>query len=513
MPVVTVQGLGRSFPSAAGEICVLRGVDLTVEAGEIVGVVGPNGAGKSTLLRLLAGLDRPDAGDLEVAGAYLVSQESDLFPWLTVRDNLMLGRRRSGLPREEYAHRMDALLRELGLEDPARRYPGQLSGGQRQQMSVLRGFLSGAPVLLLDEPFSRLDAATRTRLQQRTLELWERDRPAILFVTHDLAEAVYLADRIVLLDGRGGVRELPVDRPRPRDPWNPGLYAEDPLVRELVATFHASRTQVSEPLPPRRFRLPAPTALLSPLLVLVLWELAVRQGLVDARFFPGPLEWGEAAAGLARSGELGEHVRASAVRVASGFALGSAAGVSLGIAMGLLPRLRAFLEPVVALTYPLPKNSLLPLMLLLFGLGEAPKVAIVALGVFFLVLLNTMKGVTEVRESTEAVARNLHLRGWDLVVRTVLLGAMPWILTGMRVAAGYSLVLVTIAEMVAADSGVGFLVWRSWELFDIPSLYAGLLVLAVLGALLQAGVNGLSAVWSARRGGPAASAAGDTLRL
>lgn len=513
MPVVAVRGLHRSFPSAAGEICVLRGVDLSVEPGEIVGVVGPNGSGKSTLMRLLAGLDTPDAGAIQAPGAYLVPQESDLFPWLTVRDNLLLGGRRSGLAPPEYRARMEAVLVELGLEDAARRYPGQLSGGQRQQMSVLRGFLAGAPVLLLDEPFSRLDAATRTRLQQRTLTLWERERPAIVFVTHDLAEAVYLADRLILLDGQGGARELPVDRPRPRDPWNPGLYAEDPLVRELVATFHESRPQRSEPVPTRRLRLPRPTALLSPLLVLLLWEVAARQGILDARFFPGPLEWGDATMELARTGELWEHVAASAKRVAAGFALGSAAGVGLGVAMGLLPRLRAALEPVVALTYPLPKNALLPLLLLLFGLGEAPKVAIVALGVFFLVLLNTMKGVTEVRESTEPVARNLRLRGWDLIGRTILLGAMPWILTGMRVAAGYSLVLVTIAEMVAAQSGVGFLVWRSWELFDIPKLYAGLLVLAVLGALLQAAVNGLSAAWSARRGGPSASAAGDTLRL
>lgn len=496
--VVSVRGLERTFP---GGVRALRGVDLEVLPGDLVCVVGPNASGKSTLLRILAGLDRADAGEARVADAYLVPQESDLFPWLTVRENLLLGQGRSAHPPAEYRARMERWLGELGLGAAAARFPGQLSGGQRQQVSVLRAFLSGAPVLLLDEPFSRLDAGTRARLQQRTLDLWEQERPAILFVTHDLPEAAFMGDRVLLLDPAGGSRELPLSAPRPRDPWNPGLYSEDPVVAEVLTVF--------------RRQAPAPTAagsfqagrrfsvwtLLSPLLVLGLWEVAARSGWLDARFFPGPLEWLAALGALATSGELWRHLAASGATLFAGLAAGSSAGLALGLMMGMSPRVREVVEPVLAMVYPIPKIAILPLLLLIFGIGRTAGVVVVALGAFFLLLLNTMEGVTEVRDATRPVARNLRLRGLDHAWRTLALGAMPWILTGLRTAVGYCVVLLVAAEFYGTGSGVGWLVWNSWQLFDFPNLYAGLLVLAVAGALLQGAVGLLSRAWSARRGG------------
>ncbi len=506
----------RSFASQSGQIRVLDGVDLEVRPGDRVCVVGPNGSGKSTLLRILAGLDRHDGGQVRASdaggGPYLVPQESDLFPWLTARDNLLLGMRRSALSREEYLQRLEKWLLALDLVEHVDRFPAQLSGGQRQQISILRAFLSGSPALLMDEPFSRLDAATRGRLQQETLDLWERERPAIVFVTHDLAEALFLGDRLILMDGRGGVRELPVDRTRPRDPWDPGLGSEDPAVQEVLAAFREPRpANRSTPSRPSRANRPALATFLSPLVVLLLWEVAARLGWIDTRFFPGPLQVLSKLMEMATSGELWPHLAASAWRLAAGFTLGSMAGAALGLAMGMMPRLRAVVEPVVALTYPIPKIAILPLLLLIFGLGEIPRVTILAIGAFYLVLLNTLQGVTEARDGTNLVARNLRLRGWDYAVRTLLLGAMPWILTGVRTAAGYCLVLMVAAEFAATESGIGYVVWNSWDLFDIDRMYAGLVVLAVAGALLQALVGALCRAWSRRRGG--VGAGGDTMRL
>jgi len=514
--VLEVSGLVRAFADSGCQVRVLDGVDLEVHPGDRVCVVGPNGSGKSTLLRILAGLDRADEGRVRTTqaggGPYLVLQESDLFPWLTARDNLLLGMRRSVLSPEDYRQRLEGWLRALDLVDHADRFPAQLSGGQRQQISILRAFLSGSPLLLMDEPFSRLDAATRGRLQQETLGLWERERPAILFVTHDLAEALFLGDRLILMDGRGGARELPLDPSRPRDPWDPGVGGQDPAVREVLAAFREPRAaRRSASSPPARRAGPLLAGLLSPLVALVLWELAARLGWIDTRFFPGPWQVLRTLYGMAASGELWPHLAASARRLALGFSLGSLAGGALGLLMGMLPRLRAVVEPVVALTYPIPKIAILPLLLLVFGLGETPRVTILAIGAFYLVLLNTLQGVTETRYSTALVARNLRLCGWDYAVRTLLLGAMPWILTGVRTAAGYCLVLLVAAEFAATESGIGYVVWNSWDLFDIDRMYAGLVVLAVAGALLQALVGALCRAWSRRRGG--SGAGGDTLRL
>jgi NitT/TauT family transport system permease protein len=514
--VVEVQGLVRSFPFQGGQARVLDGVDLEVHPGDRVCLVGPNGSGKSTLLRILAGLDRLDGGRVRTSesggGPYLVPQESDLFPWLTARDNLLLGMRRSALAPAEYVRRLDRWLRTLDLADHVDRFPAQLSGGQRQQFSILRAFLSGSPVLLMDEPFSRLDAATRGHLQQETLELWERERPAIVFVTHDLAEAMFMGERLILMDGRGRARELVMERSGSRDPWNAGGGSQDPAVQEVLAAFREPRP--ANPSTPSRsagVTRPALATLLSPLVALLLWEVAARLGWIDTRFFPGPLQVLSKLMEMTTSGELWPHLAASALRLAAGFTLGSLAGTVLGLSMGMMPRLRAVLEPVVALTYPIPKIAILPLLLLIFGLGEIPRVTILAIGAFYLVLLNTLQGVTEARDSTSLVARNLRLRGWDYAVRTLLLGAMPWILTGVRAAAGYCLVLMVAAEFAATESGIGYVVWNSWDLFDIDRMYAGLVVLAVAGALLQALVGALCRAWSRRRGG--VGAGGDTMRL
>jgi len=321
-----------------------------------------------------------------------------------------------------------------------------------------------------------------------------------------------MGDRLLLMNGRGQVRELPMDRSRSRDPWNAGGGSQDPAVREVLAAFHEPRVanRLTSSQAGRMATLPL-AAIFSPLVVLALWEAAARQGWIDTRFFPGPLQILATLKGMATSGELWPHLAASARRLAAGFTLGSLFGVALGLLMGMRPRLRAVLEPVVALTYPIPKIALLPLLLLIFGLGETPRVLILAIGAFYLVLLNTLQGVTEARQNTCLVSRNLRLRGWDYAVRTLLLGAMPWILTGVRTAAGYCLVLLVAAEFSATESGVGYVVWNSWDLFDIDRMYAGLVVLAVIGALLQALVGALCRAWSRRRGG--LGTAGDTMRL
>ncbi len=238
---LAIAGLRKRYD----EVFVLAGLDVHVTAGEIVALVGPSGCGKSTLLRLIAGLDTDftggvTVGDTAVSGPSkavgLVFQEPRLFPWLSVAENVAFGLK-DGKPTSF----VNETLQVVGLADFAQALPKQLSGGMAQRVALARALVTEPQVLLLDEPFSALDAFTRMRLQDHLLAAWERYRPTLLLVTHDLDEAVYLADRVVLLGERPSTvqltRAVNVARPRAR-----GDLALAALRADLLQALHLERT-------------------------------------------------------------------------------------------------------------------------------------------------------------------------------------------------------------------------------------------------------------------------------
>src|SRR5215831_939564 len=225
-----VHELCKSFPvpDAPGtRRLVLGGISFSMAAGELVSLVGPSGCGKSTLLRLIAGLDSPDSGELLVdnqkilgpsAERGLVFQDPNLFPWLTVRHNIEAGlvaRRVSRKKRNEVGE----FMRVVGLEAFGDAYPHHLSGGMAQRVALARALINHPKVLLLDEPLGALDAFTRMRMQDEVLRLWENRRTTMLLVTHDIDEAIYMSDRIMIMTQRPGRidREIGINLVRPRD--------------------------------------------------------------------------------------------------------------------------------------------------------------------------------------------------------------------------------------------------------------------------------------------------------
>jgi NitT/TauT family transport system ATP-binding protein len=215
-----------SFPSSTGSVPALRDLSFATRDGEFLTFVGPSGCGKTTLLRVLAGLLSPGAGRVErITGpddhnpsVLLVSQEHNLFPWMTAAANVAFGLEMQGVLRNEREARAQELLARLGCAGKERAYPNQLSMGMKQRVAVARCFLSDPAVMLMDEPFAALDFQTRMVLQQEVLDLWEQDRKSIVFVTHDVEEAILLSDRILVLsEGPGTVvaeYEVPAQRPR-----------------------------------------------------------------------------------------------------------------------------------------------------------------------------------------------------------------------------------------------------------------------------------------------------------
>jgi len=225
-----VRQVSKSFPAPEDPVTrrqALSNISLSLTAGELVSLVGPSGCGKSTLLRLIAGLDIPDSGELLIGSEFinrpsaargLVFQDPNLFPWLTVRRNIEAGLVARRVLREKRSE-VDEFMRLVGLEAFAHAYPHHLSGGMAQRVALARALINHPKVLLLDEPLGALDAFTRMRMQDEVLRLWENRRTTMLLVTHDIDEAIYMSDRIMIMTQRPGRidREINIDLARPRD--------------------------------------------------------------------------------------------------------------------------------------------------------------------------------------------------------------------------------------------------------------------------------------------------------
>jgi len=230
---------------------------------------------------------------------------------------------------------------------------------------------------------------------------------------------------------------------------------------------------------------------LSPILFLFSWETLVRVGLLDYRFFPAPTMLVEIFVEMIGSGELWSHVSISLMRVLAGFALGALPAISLGLLMGWFRAVYAFFDPLIAAIYPVPKIALLPLFLIMFGLGETTKIVTIAVAVFFIVLITTVNGVRLVDPILTDVARSYGAHGWRLFARVVFPATLPAIFTSLRLGMGIALLVIVGAEFVAANSGVGYLIWTSWATLTVKKMYVGLVLIALLGVLSTQGLEQL----------------------
>ena len=222
-------------------------------------------------------------------------------------------------------------------------------------------------------------------------------------------------------------------------------------------------------------------ALVSPILLLAVWEILSRTGILDARYVPPPSEVVRTLVALTRSGDLPYHIGISVRRILLGFLLGATPAVVLGLMMGLSRAVRAFLMPIDAAIYPIPKIAVYPLIIFYLGIGEASKVSIVALSIFFLVLLNTMAGVMGLDRVYFNIARAYGAGPRGIFTTVAWPGAMPAIFTGLKLGMGFALIVIVGAELLGSDAGIGFLIWQSYQIFAIERMFAGLLVTALLG--------------------------------
>jgi ABC-type nitrate/sulfonate/bicarbonate transport system ATPase subunit len=263
-PKLTVEGVVKRYASGRGgggdSVVALAGVDLSVGAGEFVSIVGPSGCGKSTLFDVVAGLAEPTAGRVVLDGEPAQSaasllgrvgympQKDLLMPWRSVLDNVALGLEVGGLARRAARARAREQLARFGLDGFAARWPDSLSGGMRQRAALLRTFLAGRDLMLLDEPFGALDALTRQTMQEWLLDVWQADRKTIVFVTHDVEEAVFLSDRVHVMSARPGriVASVAIGLPRPRGLEIQGTPAFVALKERLLGPLREAARRQAE---------------------------------------------------------------------------------------------------------------------------------------------------------------------------------------------------------------------------------------------------------------------------
>jgi NitT/TauT family transport system ATP-binding protein len=247
LPILDLRGVGKIYQLNGQKIEALRDANLVVRKGEFVCLIGASGCGKSTLLRIVAGFEPPSSGqalmwDKPVGGPApdrgMVFQDYGLFPWLTVRQNIGFGPSSRGLPKAEVRDTVERFVEMVGLTRFADAFPHQLSGGMKQRVAIARVLANDAEMVLMDEPFGALDAMTRERLQDELLDIWQRTKLTVLFVTHSIEEAIFLADRVVVMEpGPGRIAsEHRITLPRPRDVASPEF---NEVRRDLSARLHS----------------------------------------------------------------------------------------------------------------------------------------------------------------------------------------------------------------------------------------------------------------------------------
>jgi NitT/TauT family transport system ATP-binding protein len=225
---IQISGVGQVFRTSGAEVVALDNVSIDIKPGRFVVLVGPSGCGKSTLLMMLAGLRQPTSGSILISGAPIsepdpnrvgvVFQEPSLFPWLTAEENVEFPLALRGVAKAERRTKAEEMLKLVGLEGFGKRHPHELSGGMKQRVSIARGLVQDPPVMLMDEPFAALDEQTRMTMGDELLRIWAATGKTVVFVTHSLTEAVYLADEVAVMSARPGriVDHLQVSLPRPR---------------------------------------------------------------------------------------------------------------------------------------------------------------------------------------------------------------------------------------------------------------------------------------------------------
>jgi len=553
--MVTLEDISFSYTVHGIPAPVFEHCSMAFEDGKITAVIGPSGCGKTTLLRLIAGLLSPQGGRILVQKPRIgfIFQDFGLLPWLTVERNAALGLEALGKPADERRGRVRDILEELGLSKWRKAYPVRLSGGMQQRVAVARALAIDANLILMDEPFSSLDALTRESVQDMLRTIQRTHRTTIVLVTHSIEEAVYLADNILILDGSmpvkgcmlvrnpheweetpdmSGVQEtrvfyqgqhseaLGVSNPRENAAYLSAVgklrHAFDEVVaqKEILRMADASATEPAgrkpgsetrQPKVPRRG--PGALSSLAPsvskflvktaqiiaaavFICMAWWAIAA---LLGRPFLPSPwLAFDRFSENLHR-GIFQTHVLASARRVFLALLVAGPLAWALGLLAGRVRFFDNFFAPLIYFFHPLPKVAFLPILMLFLGLGDASKVALMALVIFGQLFVTGRDAAKSIAPALLDSVRILGFSRISTIRLAIVPSTMPALMSALRVSLGTAIAVLFLSETFASIDGLGWYIMDAWARVDYPDMYAAILALSLFGLVLYLIIDAIEA--------------------
>ena len=545
--MVRLEQLSFSYTVKDRTIPVLSGIDATFERGAITAIVGRSGCGKSSLLRLIAGLASPDSGTLSVDGepggrirpkTSIIFQDYGLLPWESVRGNAELGLAARGVPAAQRRARVAPILEELELKPFSKLFPARLSGGMRQRVAVARALAGDSDLLLLDEPFSSLDAITRESLQETLLETQRRHGTTVILVTHSIEEAAYLADVVYIMEGKnpstlsepfktGRNAAHPAGAPRaPLVPpaINPSAQparssqAEPAAYREGALYFGdvaALRARFAERTAERAPSSPEPAAqnstarkaagigglgfaarlgkiALAAAFVALVWGLLSRT--LGKPFLPRPMAAAGRLAERLADGTLIAHTLASLRRIFLALAIAGPLAWALGLVSGRSRTADALASPLVYLLHPLPKVAFLPLLMLFLGLGDASKIALMGLVIFGQLFVGARDSARSIPPALLDTVRSLGFGRAGILRRAIFPATLPALLSSLRISLGTAIAVLFLSETFASMDGLGWYIMDAWSRVDYPDMYAAIMALSAVGLALYLALDAIEAL-------------------
>jgi NitT/TauT family transport system ATP-binding protein len=514
----------------------LTDVSFEVKKGSFTSIIGPSGCGKTSLLRLCAGFQAPSSGTVLCNGNPVdglnhevgyITQQNNLYPWMTTRQNVEFALESRGVGKTERHRRADLYLSKMGLSDFADHYPHQLSGGMQKRASIAQTLIYEPLIILMDEPFAGLDSQTRMAVEADLLRLWTDLRPTIVFITHDLAEAIALSDEVVVISERPGrlktVYEVPIARPRDvyqvqADPafseaysqlWDDFRLDNAPAVAEAE---DGARAEPGEPdyrpvisLPPELTQAPerhmlsrrarirlAQLGLL--VLILGLWELLSDTHVLDPLIFSHPVGVLQTLVHML-SGQPVEQkniypqIWTTFSELAVGFLIGSFLSIGAGIALARNRTIGRIIEPFILAWFGIPIIAIAPIFVLLLGIGFNSKVGTAVVATFFAVFFQTFAGVSSLKEEYFLLARLMGASRWEVIRKVLLPGSLPFIFIGLRMGIPVAMTGAVVGEFIASSQGLGAFILNASSSFDAAATFAALLLVVIIVTILSQAVR------------------------
>jgi ABC-type nitrate/sulfonate/bicarbonate transport system ATPase subunit/ABC-type nitrate/sulfonate/bicarbonate transport system permease component len=522
MPLLSVRGLVASFDGTP----VLGPVDLDVKSGQFVVVVGESGCGKTTLLNCIGGHVTPTHGETRFEGRRVtgplpsigtVFQRPNLFPWLSVLDNTALGLRLRGVAKSERDAEARRTLEMVGLADVATRRPYELSGGMQQRVALARALTVRPSLLLMDEPLGALDAITRERMQREIRQIWHRTHTTIVFITHDVDEAMYLGERVAVIGGSPGRIHEIVDTSNVEatdagvvdttEDSAPGKRAR--ILREIESGSKQGERSDSSPRPSqarrRRGRLVTKRglqalglSLIVPAAAFLLWLILVKVEAVSPTFLPSPATVFDTGREIFSEGYRGatiwSHTWTSLSNVLIAFSIVTVAGVTLGWFMGFSQRVQWLFDPMVEFLRPLPPLAYLTLLVIWLGVGATTQITLLIICGFPLVTAAARSAALSVPMELRKTASAFGASRLQEFRHVLVPASIPEVLTGLRVTMGILFATVIAAEMVAARGGIGWMILDASRFLRADVIFVGIFVMVLLGFAIDRVFRGIERV-------------------